>query len=229
MPPRYRKRRRTVGRRSMPARYRGYYRRGGFYNSRAPGRQGGGERKFHDIDVDDASIGTVWAYPNTGTINLIPQNTGSSGRNGRKAVIRAINWRFQIEKGVTATSVLASDTVRVVLYVDRQCNGVTATSALMFASDNFQTFNALENRMRFKILMDRTYQLNSQSSAVVAEFGTVRINDSFYKKCDIPLEFSGTGTPVTDNIKSNNLGVCLISAEAICAFDSKFRLRFTDS
>lgn len=65
----------------------------------------------------------------------------------------------------------------------------------------------------------------SDNGGVVSNSAVVR-NGSFYKKCNVPLEFSSTTGAITE-IRSNNIGVLLISAEGTAKFDSSIRIRFT--
>ncbi len=201
------------------------------------GRFSGGrvEKKFHDVDLDDAVIAAVGTI--TDSINKIPQGVTEKTRIGRKAVLTAINWRYNItlpEQNAVATPVL-SDTVRVIMYLDKQCNGATATIADgIVETANFQTFNNLANKDRFKILHDKLITINYTTlashgfAADTFEQGEVQRNGSFYKKCYLPIEFDSTTGAITE-IRSNNLGVLIFSKSGIAGFDSKIRLRFTDS
>ncbi len=207
---------------------RGFTRRGGYY-----GRYnlGAGEQKFHDVDLDDAVISSNGAI--TDSINLIAQGVTESTRVGRKCVIRNIGWKFRIKEPETngGTSAPPSDTVRVILYLDKQCNGAAATVGGILESTDFQSFNNLANRSRFHIMMDRIYTLNHAGgigTAADQDCAEVVVDDSFYKRCNIPLEFDATTGAVTE-IRSNNIGVLLITEGGTAGFESKFRLRFTDS
>ncbi len=98
---------------------------------------------------------------------------------------------------------------------------------------DFQSFNNLANKGRFRVLMDRTYSLNytsmaSDGAAVVSQAATT-MHDSFFKKCNIPIEFDSTAGAITE-IKSNNIGVLMIGQDSgdASTFFSKMRLRFVD-
>ncbi len=225
---------RTGGGRGFPqrrGRFSGYYRKSGYY-----GRYGGGagkpELKFHDIAVDDAAISTAGTIQNTGTINIIAQNTTESTRIGRKCTIRGINWRYNLKLPAQASMSETSDTVRVILYLDKQCNGATATVLGLLETDNYQAFNNLANKSRFRILMDKVHTITSPSAIAGPVSGQAEINGRFYKKCSIPLEYDNSAsTGALTTIRSNNLGVLLISRDGDAtgvAFDSQFRLRFSD-
>ncbi len=202
---------------------------GGFYG-RFAGR--GGELKFHDVDLDDAVVATAGTI--TATINIIPQGVTEVTRVGRKCTLRSIFWRYQIslpgqESGAGA---LPGDSIRMILFLDKQANGATAAVLDILETATFQSFRNLANQGRFNILCDKIYNpryagMASEGAGVVTQ-GLTTQNYTWYKKVDIPVEFSGT-TGVIGEIRSNNLGVLLISPQGSVGFFSAFRLRFSDT
>ncbi len=217
------------------------YARGGYHprtlfapNNRYRGgpNGSGGELKFHDIDLNDAPIlsgGTI-----TATVNIIPQGITEITRIGRKCTIKQIGWRYQLtlpEVDAQDTPE-ASDQVRVMMFVDKQCNGATALSTDILESANFQSYRNLANIGRFTILMDKTYAMNyltlASDGAAVVSSASVKKFGTFYKKCNIPLEFNAALGVLTE-IRSNNIGVLLLSDSGKVNFTSKIRLRFSDS
>ncbi len=217
------KKRKTTGRAFRPGRDRV----GGYYG-RYAGRDG--ELKFHDIDVNDAVIAGGATIQNTGTINIIPQGVEEVQRVGRKCTIRAINWRWQVKMPAATAATSTADEVRLILYMDKQCNGATAASTDILEGASIHSFNNLSNSGRFRILYDHRISLRSAGAAASGAafvFGEdIRIG-SFYKKCDIPLEFDSTTGALTE-IRSNNLGIMALSDEGLCELDSSVRLRFSD-
>lgn len=216
----------------------GQYRKVGYYG-RFGSKLAAGEMKFHDIAVDQNPVAAAGSILNTGTINIIPQNSTENGRIGRKSVIRNIGWRYSVVlpsvAGVNAM-VNDSDTCRVVLYLDKQCNGVTAAvsgDSGILQQALYQSFNNLVSKGRFTILMDRTYSMNHTtggSDGATGDVSEVRIDATFFKKCNIEIEFDNSfvdGRLTT--IKSNNIGVLCISARGLVRIESEVRLRFTDS
>ncbi len=207
---------------------RGRDRVAGYYGRFRGGFRGpAGELKFFDLDIDDASIAV------NGTIledscNAISQGTGESQRLGRKCTIKQIGWKFDVRLNQTTAS-NNTDVVRVILYLDRQCNGATATVTGILESDDFQSFNNLANKSRFSTLMDKTYSLNMAGLAgdgTTTDSGAKILSGSFYKKCNIPLEFDNTTGAITE-LRSNNIGVLILAKTgALCVFSSKMRLRF---
>jgi len=198
----------------------------GYYGRYSPM---GTEFKFHDVDVDVGPIPTAGSILNSGSINLIAQGTTESTRIGRKCTIRKICWKYTIINNDQVSN--NGDTVRVIMYQDRQANGATAMVTDILESANYQSFRNLANSGRFKILHDTTHDMNQTAAAgngTTQEFGNYHESTEFYKNCNIPLEFSSTTGAITE-IRSNNLGVLCISSGGQCTFDSKVRLRYSDS
>ncbi len=192
----------------------------------------GPEYKFFDLDIDDAVV-AAGANIVQDSCNKIPQGVTEVTRVGRKCVIKKIGWKFQMILPTTAVATATTDICRVILYLDKQANGATATTTGILESDDFQSFNNLANKNRFRTLMDRTYQLkcpagSGRGSTDTLSYGEDAIQDSFYKNCNIPLEFSATTGAITE-ITSNNIGVLILSGDGLVGFFSKMRLRFSDN
>ncbi len=207
---------------------KGFSRTSGYYG-RFAGT--GAELKFHDLDIDDASVaqnGTIIQS----SCCLIAQGVTESTRVGRRATIRSINWRFSFTLTSTTDLTACQDVVRLILYVDKQCNGATAAITDILESDNYQSFNNLANKSRFRTLMDRTYDLSPTAAGgdgTSNDTAEVTIHDSYYKTCALPIEWDSTTGAITE-IRSNNIGVLIVSKEGgVVSMDSKMRLRFSDT
>lgn len=212
---------------------KGYNRTGGYY-----GRFSGAnaELKFHDVDIDDASITQAGTIQNGGSINLIGQSTTESTRIGRKCTIKQIQWKWNIQRIalLNASGAAGGEVVRLIMYLDKQANGQTAAVTDILESDNYESFRNLANTSRFRILMDRMITMNPTVGAgdgAVNDFGSTERMGTFYKSCNIPLEFSGVANPADiTELRSNNLCVLVLSKiGAITVLDSKLRLRFSDN
>lgn len=215
----------------------GTTRRVGYYERYNDPYHGNEERelKFFDNDVDDAVVaqnGTILSGPGGIPINAISQGVGPSQRVGRKAIIKKIAWRWNcVLESESSTGTQSSETLRVIMYLDRQANGTFATPTQILTTDNFQSFNQLVNSGRFTTLYDKTVQFNPQSGAgngTSNHWAENSVSDQFFKDCNIPIEFSGS-TGVVTEIRSNNIGVMLVSrAGGILVFNSVIRFRFYD-
>ncbi len=208
----------------------GFSRTAGFYGrfSRTP-RNPHPERKFHDLDINDATIASGGTITQV-SCNIIPQGVTEIQRIGRKCTINTILWRYELLLAAGTTS-NATDVVRIILYLDKQTNGATAAVTDILESDDFQSFNNLANSARFDILLDKTIAMNAiglagdgttiDSPAHIAQF-------TFFKKCNIAIEFSATTGAIGEQ-RTNNIGLLLLSRSGLVSFGSKMRLRFTDA
>lgn len=193
-----------------------------------------GELKFHDVALDDAAVDSAGGI--TDSICKIPQGVTEKTRVGRRCTITNIAWRFnltlpEVNAGGTPN---ASDVVRVILYLDKQANGATAAITDLLETADYQSFNNLSNSGRFRTLMDRTYAISYMTLATkfdanTYDQGAVDIQDSFFKSVNIPIEFDNSFSDGRiGTIRTNNLGVLLISQNGVPGFFSFFRLRFSD-
>ncbi len=219
--------RRYVGKRARVV--PGYTQTSGYYG-RYSGA--GGELKFFDVEVDDAVVaGAGVIQTATGSINVIAQGVTEKTRIGRKCVIKSILWRYNLEL-LASADVGASETVRCIVYLDKQCNGAIATVTGILESTNYQSFNNLANSGRFRILYDRVHALNPTAAAgngTANDVPSFEMNASFYKKVNIPIEFDSTTGAITE-MRSNNLCIMTVTRVGdLCKLDSKVRLRFSDS
>ena len=213
----------------------GKSRTGGFYGRFASAAgPGSGELKFHDVAIDDAVVAVGGTIQNAGTVNIIPQGVTEIQRIGRKCTVRSIHWRYLLTLPAVAQAAGANggDSVRVILYLDKQCNGATIAATDLLETNDIHSFRNLANTGRFQILMDKYHNLNYSGLASNAtdQFTQAQVTFNFQmnKKCQIPIEFSATTGALTE-IRSNNLGVLLVGTGGVIGMNSVMRLRFSDS
>lgn len=123
-----------------------------------------------------------------------------------------------------------NDTVRIILYLDKQCNGTAATVTQILESDDFQSFNNLSNKSRFRTLMDRVYDLNATAgmgNGTANDTVATQINDSLFKKVNLPIEYDSTAGAIAE-IRSNNICMLILSKDGRAVLDSQMRLRYSD-
>ncbi len=222
--------RRTYKRRKLVV--PGYTRKVGYYG-RFAGRPPSSELKFLDTSANDAIVAATGDFIGTGTVVVIPQDTTESGRIGRKCTIKQIHWRYKVslaERDAVADPV-EGDSLRMILYQDKQCNGATAATGDILETASFLSFRNLVNTGRFVMLMDKIVNINyaglgSDGAGVVSQAEVVKSYE-WHKSCNIPIEYSSTTGAIAE-IKSNNIGIFLISTSGIVRFDSNIRVRFSD-
>lgn len=210
---------------------KGYDRRAVGYYRDAGDRK---ELKFHDQDIDDAVVaaaGTIFTNGSAeASLVRIAQGDGESERLGRKCTVKSINWRFRLLLPIAVTN-NSKDIVRVILYLDSQCNGTAATALEILETDDFQSFNNLANSSRFRTLMDRTYDMNPagmSGDGTTIDSAPYIVSDTFFKKCNIMLEYdNAAATGALATVRSNNINMLILSESGLVGFASKMRIRFT--
>ncbi len=191
------------------------------------------ELKFHDVTVDD---GVVAAAVNVQTALLtIAEGNGESERVGRKINVKKINWRYEVLLPTTATAADTSDVIRVMLILDKQANGALPTNTDVVETDDYQSFNNLSNRQRFRVLVDKTYDVNcaagsGRGSTDTLSYGDSVISDQWHSQnLNIPIEYDNSFTTgVITTIRSNNLFIMIAGKSGVAGFRSKLRIRYTD-
>lgn len=225
------KRKRSVytnknGRASITKKQRGYVRTGGYYG------------KYTGVTPEIKFIDRTWAdsaVANTGTIpvsSLVPiaQGTGESDRIGHKCVVKSMHCRGVLRLPQTSLGSEAAVRVRMIVVLDKQCNGQATTVNAVLDSTDINSFRNLSNTQRFQFIHDKTYTLKSQAGCgdTVDEFAACRYNIQFNKKMRVPLEFSST-TGAISELRNNNLVCMLLSDVSTVALSTMtFRMRFSD-
>jgi len=193
----------------------GYTRTGGYFNRP--------EIKFFDTLLSDPISSTGEVADGSG-LNLIPQGTTESNRDGRKCTITSINMKGYLTKNNGGPSAVYN----IALVLDTQANGAYPDYTDVFETDTPDSHLNLANSQRFRVLKRWYGTMNALTvNNSFTNWGETRKVLSFNKKCNIPLEFSSTTGAITE-IRSNNLLVmwdCDLN-DAISA-NMNFRLRFT--
>ncbi len=190
-----------------------------------------GEKKFHQIAVDDAVVASGMIVQLA--LLTIPEGVGEEQRIGRSITVTNIGWHFTVKLLATTDEAATADHCRVMLVQDKQANGALAANTDVLDTSDVFSFNNLANSKRFRTLMDRNYSLSAQSGgtsgAGIDQFGEQIIYDSFYKECNIPIEYNNDATTgVIGTITSNNIIVLVGTQGGFCKFDSIIRFRYTD-
>ncbi len=187
----------------------------------------GGELKFHDVNLNVDPLAVAGSV--TASLNLIAQGNGESQRLGRKCFVKSIHirGRWQVD---TAGASDQDTTIRMIIFIDKQCNGATAAVTDILDSAGYTSFRSLVNSGRFKICMDRNYTLHKDtehtSADAVVTFQKTR-DFQWHKKLNVPLLFDGATGAITE-ICCQNIGVLFICDNVGSApkFNGNVRLRF---
>lgn len=219
-------------RRAITRYNRGYMRRVGFYGryNKTRIRQ---EIKFLDRTIpSSANIPIAGEIVDIKPI-LIIAGANETNRIGRKIRITSFAWRIHIIKNSATSTAGDHDMFRIIVGIDRQCNGAQpAVSDILETASNVSSFYNLVNTGRFKILHDKTHQLNFRSAggaggAADTRWGERGFYYKGYHRLNLPVEYDGTTGAITE-IRTNNLFILLISHGATCAVGGEglTRVRF---
>ncbi len=197
------------------------------------GAAAGPELKFLDTTRAQTTTATAGAITNA-SLNIVAEGVGESQRIGRKIVLRAIHIQGTVLLPTTATAADTSDSVRVVLYQDKQTNGAAAAVTDILESADYRAFNNLSNKGRFRTLADTRVALDSGSGSGRGTTDTLSYGESqewlsIHKVVNIPVEFDNSGTDgAITTQRSNNIGVLVISQSARASVGYIARVRYTD-
>lgn len=172
------------------------------------------EKKFHSFAQ---SIVTV---PFTGVINSIssvPQGDGASSRDGNKIRVKSIYGKFAY------STINANTNMRMLIIQDNSPDGTPPTFGEVL--DDPSPPNAITsalniaNTARFKVILDKRFYVTQTAGQRPI------YNMQFYRKCNIPIAFQGSGA---DSESNSELFLMQISDAAIDGplVTSYLRLRF---
>lgn len=177
------------------------------------------ERKYIDTTATDQAITST---ASAGPLNLCAQGATDITRNGDKCNFLSLSFRYHIN--VNSSRTTKSETVRIVICIEKNVNGVSMDYDDLFAAETIESLrNMSEDKLgNYKILYDRTISLGltEQSGA----------QDSIYKKFDIVTYYNGSaGTIAT--LQRNGIYLLTLGTEETngALLDYHARLRFTDS
>lgn len=204
---------------------RGYTRRTGFYGRFPPS---GNELKFFDTTVGSLFDATGEVLSG-GQLCLIPQGVTESTRVGRKCVIKSIQARGVISF-LPAAGTTGTDTVSLFLVLDKQANGAAAAFTDIFVGTNaVRALRNMANSSRFMIIKRWDIPMNSTAGVSGAYSNNKKIF-RYYKRCNIPIEYSSTTGAITE-IRSNNIflaGGSDTDLDDVTGIAANFRVRFSD-
>ncbi len=188
------------------------------------------EVKFTDFSQDSSTVSATGGM--AGQLFTIPEGDGQSDRHGRKIQLKSVRWKGVCTIVGSTQSAEATDTIRLMLVKDKSANGVIPAVTDILTTANWESFENLENMSRFKILIDKTYSLNSLGFAgngTASDTLPVEKNFDLYRKLDIPIEYNDSATTgVISTINTNNVVMLLITRLANAGIESCIRFRYTD-
>lgn len=196
------------------------------YRGRAASKSG--EHKFFDTALA-FSFDTTTEVPATGQLLLIPQGVTESTRVGRKCVITSILVKGKVSFA-PSTAVTAATNAYLYVVEDKQTNGAAATVTDVFTGNVSQSLvRNLSNSSRFRVLHKEVFTLVPKAGATTAYNEDVTWME-WYKKCNIPIEYSSTAGAITE-IRTNNIFLIAGSdnGDDNVSFSGVCRVRFIDN
>lgn len=213
--------RRSVG--APPGGPRGFY---GSYN-----RPGGTELKVLDVAPTSVNMSTGMSFA---LLNGIAQGDDYNTRDGRKINMKSIHLIMTLRNrnDVTGATYAQGDMVRVVLFMDRQANGVDPTAVQLYDTDSLHSQLKLDNRERFTILKEWKLTLNGMANTGASGTLVAGAPKTYFLKKYLRLNtdvvYQGTGATIA-SIATNSLYIGYQSAVGglgYLTFSS--RIRFTE-
>lgn len=209
-----------------------------------------GELKFLDLIVNNVSaITTDNGTISIDSLNTVKQGTQPSERIGRKIFIKRLQIRGAVrlpESNDAPAGQNHGHRVRMIVYLDKQCNGAvakpedilqsttTASGAsvpLLVGVDSYRNMEFID---RFRVIYDKTWTINRMTN-LDGTVLTPQVYKSFNMGKNMNLEVIYNTTDGTiGGIQSNNIGVMWLVDESFnniagaVELDYYSRIRFTD-
>lgn len=175
------------------------------------------EKKYFDVtnNADTASTsGEV--IP----LGALAEGNQDNNRIGNEVTWKSLAYHFQCTQ---ATTVSTGGLCRVILFIDRQCNGVAPSVTTVLQAADFRSFINIDYQKRFQILDDTTVSVCAgagiATAAIVAPVWIAR-----FKSIDLAAMFGSTSTSAL----TNALFMLVISDVSTINFSFVSRARFTD-
>lgn len=155
-------------------------------------------------------------------------------RLGERVVLKSIHVKGNVQLGETAVIAQSYGVLRLLIVLDTQANGAFPAIGDILQSPtayDVVSFYALENSQRFRVLWDRTFDLDARNGNGTNSGGRM-MSFKFNKRVNIPIHFSNSASGVVNNIKSNNIVFASVGQSysgSNMFIDSQCRIRFADS
>lgn len=187
----------------------------------------GEEWKYID-NVWSTAVNLTYATPNFQLLNGLQVGTGPNQRIGRQVTVRSIQLAYSCQVPTSSPNI---GSVRVMCYVDRQCNGTipaTLASSILEVDPLHLAPRGMDSRRRYKILYDRLHDLSALTTG-----GNLSITSArWYYKFRRPLEVNynaGNVGNATDIVTNAIWFVMFFSINSGAQGYCYNRVRFTDN
>lgn len=183
------------------------------------------EMKFLDVTTSNSFL-----LNGTATVSLINgsvQGTDEITRLGREFQMTSVYLNGSVASAATTTGL---GEIRIIIVYDKQVNGNGLGIGDFLVSDNTFALNNLNNRKRFKVVMDQRLELGGLAT-VQSGTPSVRVVNEF-RKISFPTECNaGVAGTVADIVTGALYLITYSSGFAVAALSSilNTRVRFQDN
>lgn len=193
-----------------------------------------GELKWFDTSVTNSTLSTVGTIVSS-SLNLLSAGTGESQLIGKTATVKSIFIRAQVQKpalsNATLSNVASDDYVRIMVVLDKQCNGAAATIAQILEDTDMRSLNNLNYSKRFVTLKEMIVPMKDTVNHDGTNYFTgsmVVPIDPCYLKREIPIEFGAAPSGAITDVRSNNILILGFSNTGQTTLSFRSRIRFVD-
>jgi len=203
-------------------------RTGGFRGTQGPLRRAKDERKVIDVDPASYNANTTGVLT---LLNGVATGTDFTNRIGRKIRLKSIYIRGYCQPEDQTTG---NNLARMIVVYDMQSNGAAPTVTDILKSATSVAQLNLDNRDRFKVLIDKQLamgQFDSTTAGATNAAAPTIHQIKKYKKLNLEVLFNGTAATV-GSIATGSIYMLTIGAVASgvgSTFTVSSRIRFEDA
>lgn len=186
--------------------------------------------EFKSIDLS-SSADTIDTTGSVTLLNGCARGNDINQREGREITMKSIQIRGAVSANAQATN---DQWARVMIVYDRQTNGTAPAVTDVISSSGICGMRNLENRKRFKILMDRTYVINANYTGAATIYSACNNHHflEYYRKLDHPVVFNSGSAGAVSDISTGSLYMIRIGSvtagTAAAAITFCSRVRYQD-
>lgn len=159
----------------------------------------GVELKYKDTLNNSYTITDDFQTAYVACLNFIAQGDTSSSRDGKKIIISSIQVRGHITASplTDQADMLIPPIIRILLVVDKQCNGTVLDPREVEYESTGTAVDALrypEYASRYQVLWDKTIAMKCAAFNDAAATGTITLMPEpfeCFKTCNIPVNYFG--------------------------------------
>jgi len=183
------------------------------------------EKKYFNTTI--SNTGNMNAGVVLDSMLLIPQGTTDKKRIGNKINVTNINMKGAFSLDDQTTGIPYSGLIRVILFIDKQANGVTAAVLDILEAAEIYSWRNMDQVDRFQILRDKVYTVPCNVANALHTGPNLKPWKMSWKG-NIPIHYASTTGAMTE-IKSNNVGLLYVTDGAFVNVSAgSARVKFTD-